>query len=203
MLAIPIKRANEEGQISGVVPHLVDGGLSILHYANDTILFMEHILDHARNLKLLLFAFEQASGLKIDFHKSEIYFFGDAKEEKDKYTELFGCKSRNFPMTYLGILIHFKKLKNAVWHKVEERFEKKLSSWRGKHLSTGGRLTLINSVLSSLPMYMMSFFAIPKEVLKKLDYFRSSFFFCKVTTKEGSIALPNGVYFVNLKEQEG
>ena len=84
ILAILIKRANEEGQISGVVPHLVDGGLSILHYANDTILFMEHILDHARNLKLLLFAFEQAFGLKINFHKSEIYCFGDAKDDEDK-----------------------------------------------------------------------------------------------------------------------
>ena len=35
---------------------------------------------------------------------------------------------------------------------------------------------LINSVLSSLPMYMMSFFEIPKGVRKKLDYFRSRFF---------------------------
>jgi hypothetical protein len=35
---------------------------------------------------------------------------------------------------------------------------------------------LINSVLSSLPMYMLSFFRIPKEVRKKLDYFRSRFF---------------------------
>ena len=84
MLAILIKRANEEGQISGVVPHLVDGGLSVLQYADDTILFMEHNLDHARNLKLLLFAFEQASGLKINFHKSEIYCFGDAKDDEDK-----------------------------------------------------------------------------------------------------------------------
>jgi len=59
---------------------------------------------------------------------------------------------------------------------IEERFEKRLSSWKGKHLSIGGRLTLINSVLSSLPMYMMSFFEIPKGVLKKLDYFRSRFY---------------------------
>ena len=45
-----------------------------------------------------------------------------------------------------------------------------------KNLSAGGHLTLINSVLSSLPMYMMSFFEIPKGVRKKLDYFRSLFF---------------------------
>lgn len=35
---------------------------------------------------------------------------------------------------------------------------------------------LINSVLSSLPMFMMSFFRIPKGVLKKLDYYRSRYF---------------------------
>jgi hypothetical protein len=40
MLAILIKRAKADGQIEGVIPHLVDGGLSILQYADDTILFM-------------------------------------------------------------------------------------------------------------------------------------------------------------------
>jgi hypothetical protein len=51
---------------------------------------------------------------------------------------------------------------------VEECFEKKLSCCKAKHLSYGGRLVLINSVLSNLPMFMMSFFEIPKGVLKKL-----------------------------------
>jgi chloramphenicol O-acetyltransferase len=46
---------------------------------------------------------------------------------------------------------------------------------------------------------MMSFFSVPKEVLKKLDYFIPRFFFGKVTTKEGSITLPSGVYYVNLR----
>ena len=36
MLAIMIERAKVDGQIEGVVNHLVDGGLSILQYADDT-----------------------------------------------------------------------------------------------------------------------------------------------------------------------
>jgi hypothetical protein len=40
----------------------------------------------------------------------------------------------------------------------------------------GGRLVLINSVLSSLPMFMLSFFEVPKGMLEKIDYFRSRFF---------------------------
>jgi hypothetical protein len=42
MLATLIARAQEEGQINALVPHLVEGGLSILQYADDTILFMDH-----------------------------------------------------------------------------------------------------------------------------------------------------------------
>jgi len=62
MLAIIIKRAKADDQVGGVVPHLVDGGISILQYADDTILFLEHNLEKAQNMKLLLYAFEQLSG---------------------------------------------------------------------------------------------------------------------------------------------
>jgi hypothetical protein len=39
MLAIIINRAEDDGQIDGLIPHLVDGILSILQYANDTLIF--------------------------------------------------------------------------------------------------------------------------------------------------------------------
>jgi len=129
MLAILIKRAKADNQISGIVPHLVDEGLSILQYADDTLLFMDHDhdLENARNMKLSLCAFEQLSGLKINFHKSEIFCFGAAQESLPQYTELFGCKGA-FPMRYLGIPIHYRRLSNADWKRVEERFEKRLNS---------------------------------------------------------------------------
>jgi retron-type reverse transcriptase len=78
MLKVFIGRAKANGQWEGVIPHLVDGGLWILRYADNTILFMDHDLDKARNMKLLLFAFEQAPGLNINFHKSELFCFGAA-----------------------------------------------------------------------------------------------------------------------------
>jgi hypothetical protein len=63
MVVIMIELAKVDGQIEGVVPHLLDGGLSILQYIDNTILFMEHDLDKARNMKVILSAFEQLSGL--------------------------------------------------------------------------------------------------------------------------------------------
>jgi hypothetical protein len=112
MLAIMIERAKIDGQIEGVIPHLVDGGLSILQYADDTILFMEHDLEKAKNLKLLLSAFEQLSVLKINFHKSELYCFGEAQDHTQSYAKLFGCNQGELPIRYLGIPIHFRRLTN-------------------------------------------------------------------------------------------
>jgi hypothetical protein len=91
MLPILIKRAKLAGQINGVVPHLVDDGLSILQYTDDTIIFLDHDLEKAKNLKILLCAFEKLSGLKINFHKSEMYCFGEAKGMQDEYLVVFGC----------------------------------------------------------------------------------------------------------------
>jgi hypothetical protein len=69
--------------IEGVIPHLVDGELSIHQYADDTILFMEHDLEKARNLK-------------IDFCKSELFCFGDAQDEVNAYANLFECGQGSF-----------------------------------------------------------------------------------------------------------
>jgi hypothetical protein len=176
MLAIMIERVKNDGLIEGVIPHLVDGGLFILQYADDTILFIEHDLKKAQNLKLILSAFEQLSGLKINFHKSELFCFGEAQDEVNEYTNLFGCGQGLFPMRYLGILIHYRRLTLAEWKLVEKRLQKHLSSWKGKLFFLGGRLILINSILSNMVLHMISFFLLPKGVLHKLDYYRSRFF---------------------------
>ena len=176
MLAILIARAKEAGQVEGVIPHLVQDGLSILQYADDTVLFMSHDFEKARNMKLILSTFEQLSGLKINFHKSEIFCFGKARDNEVFYSQLFGCGVGKFPFRYLGLPMHPRKLSNKDWQTIENRIEKKLSGLKGKLLSVGGRLVLINSVLSSLPMFMMSFFELPKGVLEKIDCFRSRFY---------------------------
>jgi hypothetical protein len=69
MLAIIIEHTKNDRQIEGVVPHLVDGGLYLLQYVDDMILFMEH--DTERDLFFLLSALEKLSKFKINLHKLE------------------------------------------------------------------------------------------------------------------------------------
>ena len=130
----------------------------------------------ARNMKLVLCLFEQLSGLKINFHKSELLFFVRAKDEQEAYKQLFGCGIGSMPFTYLGIPIHHRKLSNKEWKCIEDRFEKKLSCWKGKLMSYGGRLILINLVLTSMPMFLLSFFEVPIGVWKRPDFYRCASF---------------------------
>ena len=138
MLATLVERAKVAGQVSGVIPHLVEEGLSILQYADDTILFLDHDLDRAINLKLLLCSFEELSGLKINFHNSKLFCFGDAAEYAPEYADIFGCQLGQFLIRYLDIPIHYLRLTIAKWKHVEERLEKRLASWKAKLLSYGG-----------------------------------------------------------------
>jgi hypothetical protein len=43
MLAMLIARAKEDGQVDGLIPYLVNGGVSILQYADDTIILWSMI----------------------------------------------------------------------------------------------------------------------------------------------------------------
>jgi hypothetical protein len=79
VLAILIARAKDDGMFRGLVPNLVDNGLSILQYADDTF-FMENDLEEDKNMKLLICTFEQLMGLKIHFQKSEMFCYGNARK---------------------------------------------------------------------------------------------------------------------------
>jgi hypothetical protein len=76
----------------------------------------------------------------------------------------------------LGVPIHYRRLLNGEWKPIEGQFEWKLGCWQGKFLSYGDKLVLINFVLTSLPIFMLSFIEIPKGVRKWLDFYRSRFF---------------------------
>lgn len=59
-----------------------------------------------------------------------------------------------------------------IWDTIIEKANKKLAQWKTQYISQGGRVTLINSVLDSLPTYVMSLFSIPVSVIKKLNKLR-------------------------------
>lgn len=62
------------------------------------------------------------------------------------------------------------------WATIVEIFQNKLSSYKGNLPFIGGRLVLVNSVLTILAMYMLSFLKSLRVFYKKKDYYYSGFF---------------------------
>jgi hypothetical protein len=76
MLAVLIERSKGMEFFDGLVPHLVEDGLSILQYADDTILFLGDDLKKAEGLRLVLSDFEKLSGLKTTYIKVNYFALG-------------------------------------------------------------------------------------------------------------------------------
>jgi hypothetical protein len=123
-----------------------------MQYVDDTILLIEDNYEQARNLKIILCHFEQMSRLKINFHRSDIYCLGHAQVNATAFEEIFTCKVGSLPMKYLGVPIDKKRIKLSDWKPTVEKMGNKLCQWQGKMLVMGGRVILINSSLSSVPL---------------------------------------------------
>ena len=105
-------------------------------------------------LSWLLMWFEAISGLKIDLIKSEIIPVGGVVNMEVLVNEL-GCKIGALHSSYLGLPLGAQHNSVAVWDVILERYRRKLALWKRQCISKGGRLTLLRSTLSSLPIYYM------------------------------------------------
>lgn len=60
--------------------------------------------------------------------------------------------------TFLGLPVGSDYRRLNFWDPVVNHIKFRLSSWKSKYLSFGGRLVLLKSILTSLPFYALSFF---------------------------------------------
>ena len=131
--------------------------LQITHllFADDTLVFYNDSRDQLAYLSWILLWFEAISGMKINLEKSLIMSVGNM-ENLDELAFELGCRTRALPSTYLGLPLGMRCNSLQVWDGVEERFRKTLALWKRQYISKGGRLTLIKSTLSNMPIYTVS-----------------------------------------------
>jgi len=78
------------------------------------------------NLKLILYCFEWLSGLKINFHKSDVYVFGVEQSEKENLANMLNCSLGEWPMKYLSIPISPNRLGISAFAGLGGKMEKRL-----------------------------------------------------------------------------
>lgn len=150
--------------------------ISHLIYADDVIFVGEWSWLNAHNLLCMLRCFFLISGLKINVNKSNLLGVCVPDDFVSDLAHSIGCRAASFPMNYLGIPVGCNMARCANWNAIIQRFSSKLSLWKARLLSVGGRLSLIKSVLGHLPTYYMSIYPMPSSIIKKLESMRNCFF---------------------------
>ncbi|KAJ0826227.1 putative RNA-directed DNA polymerase [Helianthus annuus] len=164
-----LERAKNEGSINGLV--LPNNGpfISHLFYADDAIIIGEWSKENIANVVRTLRIFHLCSGLKINLDKSSLFGMGVRSEEMLDMASFVGCNSGSFPFCYLGLKVGANMNRVVNWDVVYKIFDARLSSWKAALLSIGGRVTLIKSVLESLPNYYFSLYKAPSRVISDLE----------------------------------
>jgi hypothetical protein len=139
-----------------------------------TLIFCGAQEEQIRHLRCIFLCFEAASGLRINLGKSEIVPIGEI-EDVEGLANLLGCRVASLPMTYLGLPLGASYKSTSIWNGVIEKMERRLAGWKRMYLSKGARLTLINSMLSNIPTYYLSFFPIPVRVANRLGKIQNDF----------------------------
>ncbi|GJQ95271.1 hypothetical protein Tco_0006410 [Tanacetum coccineum] len=95
----------------------------------------------------LLFLKLVTKGLKVNFLKSRLFGIGIPSNEVEAMASSLGCAHDVLPFIYLGLPVGKRMSLCDGLNEVINRFRDRLSSWKAKSLSVGGRLTLIKSIL--------------------------------------------------------
>nr|GEV51997.1 RNA-directed DNA polymerase, eukaryota [Tanacetum cinerariifolium] len=158
-LHISFSRATSAGVFNGI--RINDSTvISHLFYADDAIFMGEWSDYNMANIVKILRCFFLASGLKINIQKSQILGVGIHRNHVSRAALLIGCTVIKTPFQYLGVMVGDCMARKFAWSDIVYKSHHRLSKWKVKTLSIGGRLTLLNSVLGATPLYNMSIYKV-------------------------------------------
>nr|GEU96743.1 RNA-directed DNA polymerase, eukaryota, reverse transcriptase zinc-binding domain protein [Tanacetum cinerariifolium] len=111
--------------------------LSYLFFVDDALFIGEWSRANIKSMVSILECFHRVSGLKINFHKSNLFGVGVPFEEVNHFASISGCNARKTPFSYFGLPIDCNMAKTKSWDPIFEKFSKHLSKCKSLLLSIG------------------------------------------------------------------
>ena len=132
---------------------------------------MEGCSEQLGVLKDILNVFTLATGLNVNFNKSQMVPVNVAQKKLHFLATNFGCATGSLPFTYLGLPLGITKPRVEDFLPMVTKCEKRLQA-TSIFLSQAGRLQMTNAVLTALPMYHMCTLLFPQIVIDQIDKYR-------------------------------
>lgn len=142
-------------------------------YAYNLILISKASITTAKNIKLCLSIYSNLTGQNPNYNKYAVYlpFWLHNRKSRGIYKAL-NFNPRTFHFTYLGVAISPGTL---FIHNFNHMVSKTLwitSFWKQQHISTPGRVILINYVLMSIPSYTLAI----QHILDSIIHYNKFYF---------------------------
>ena len=162
-------------------------------FADDLLVCGQATLQEATIMSQLIQSFCARSGQIPNWNKSGILFSkGVDSSIQQAIKNIFPVVSIDNNFIHLGHpLILPAKDRSSTYNFIVDKFKAKLPTYKATKLSHAGRLTLINYVFASIPIYYVSNILFPKKFLAKLTSIIKNFWWAGVReeTNERSLCL--------------
>ncbi|KAJ1696333.1 hypothetical protein LUZ63_004845 [Rhynchospora breviuscula] len=145
--------------------------------------FMNRVAEteEIQELKATFEMFGDISGLQINPSKSKLWFTkGYDESAREVVKTEFQAEATKRDEKYLGAYLSPTGCAKQTAKMLLDRVWGKLTGWKCAMLSHAGRLVLIKSVLTSLPVYFMATERLPRGILKQISSLVAKFFWSKV-----------------------
>lgn len=144
--------------------------LSHLFFADDLILFSETDSSQVHLIQRVLKHFCASSGQTVNKDKTRIFFSKNVRPQRT----IDICNYLEFKRTeqlgkYLGVPILHGRVTRDTYRYLEERVSRKLMGWKANSFSLAGRITLAQSVLSTIPYYTMQTTRLLKANVERIE----------------------------------
>lgn len=169
------------GQIKGIKISK-DCVISHIMFADDVLVGGVDSLEEWTMYKHIIQTFCRASGMLVSSAKSNLYHHSLKDEQIRGIRSImpYNCYSIEQGFKYLGFILKPNNSQIKDWYWLLRKVEARIAQWSYRLLSIGGKLILVKSVLSSIPVYWFSLLEVPVFIIKTIK--RYFFFLWSGTT---------------------
>lgn len=146
--------------------------LSHLLHAVDVLLFTN---GSTRSLHAVMGLLSSSSGQSVSLEKSAFYIEKKALHRATHIHHIIGIMQHDFPIRYLGAPIFAGRSKLIYFEHLVDKVRRKLEVWKAQLLNFAGKLTLIKSFLSSIPIYTLASTNVPLTTIKCIEQIMCNF----------------------------
>eukprot|EP00253_Pinus_taeda_P006485 PITA_06485 len=159
------------GNIPGLKPSNGAEPLNHALFADDSLLLGGASTRIAKAFDTVLRNYCRVSRALVNESKSEVFSWNIDQHELRGITTLLEFKGQAIwdRFKYLGLPIISGVKTRSLWSEIISKIKTKIGAWGGYWLTKGGKIILIKSLLSALPIFQAAFLLAPRNVMEQIS----------------------------------